>query len=122
MGNSHYKSNLRAKTGAEVITGFNRIATIAKIVATDLYANTLASVPTIHGTTKVIAGTYIQIGSSGRYILTSTSNAATTIAKQAYTTLGTPYKGSLTFGSDGIWRHKNNFANTNASAEKLDTV
>lgn len=120
-GNSHYRSNLRAKTGAEVITGFKRIATMAKIVATDLIANTLASVPTVDGTTKVIAGNYIKVGSR-KYLLTSSSNAATTIAKQAYTTLGTPYKGSLTFAPEGVWVHQNNFANTSATAAKLGTV
>ena len=121
MGNSHYKSNMRAKTGSEVITGFNRIATIAKLHATDVIANTLASAPTIHGTTKTIAGSYIRIGGN-KYLLTTSSAAASTVARQAYTTLGTPYKGSITLGVSGLWLHKNNFANTNATAVAISTV
>lgn len=121
MGNSHYKSNLRAKTGAEVITGFKRIATIAKIVATDIYANTLASVPTVHGTTKVIAGNHIRIGGN-KYIFTTAFTTAASVEAEATayakTSLAaTAIAGSIVLGAGATWYFSNG-----STATKVGTV
>jgi len=120
MGNSHYRSNIIAKDGTQKIVGFN-IASVNSMEATNLILNTLASAPKVHGTTQVIAGSYIRIGTS-KYLFSTTSAAASTVSRQVYDTVGTPYKGSLSFGVDGVWLHKNNFPNSSATAVKLGTV
>ena len=121
MGNSHYRSHLRAKTGSEVITGFNRIATIAKLQATDIIANSVASAPTIHGTTKLIAGNHIRI-STNKYILTSAYNIAASIEAEATAYAksslnATGIAGSMVLGGRTVWY----FSNGN-TATQIGTV
>jgi len=121
VGNSHYKSNLRAKTGSEVITGFNRIATIAKLHATDVIANSVASAPTVHGTTKVIAGNHIRI-STNKYILTSAFTTAASVAAEATAYAksslnATGIAGSIVLGDGAAWYFSNG-----STATKVGTV
>jgi len=107
LGNSHYRSSLRAKTGAEVITGFNRIATIGAIHATNMVLTGVASAPTVHGTTNVIAGTKLQTGNyikiGTKYIITTGQSTAASINAAATLLLGTVPAGSIALGAGEFW-------------------
>ena len=105
MGDSHYKSNLIAKSRGINVTGFSTV-TVATITATTLNVGGVltgagrvtsavaASAPTVHGTTKLHAGSYIKIG-TGQYIFFGSSTTSATIVAEATALVATPLRGSL---------------------------
>jgi len=111
LGDSHYKSNLIAKSRGINVTGFSTV-TVATIAATNLAVGTnqtvggtmvvtgrstsavAASAPTVHGTTKLHAGSYVKLG-TGQYIFFGSSTTSATIVAEATALVGTPIRGSL---------------------------
>jgi len=120
MGDSHYRSNIIAKDGTQKIVGFN-IASVNSINATNLIANTLASTPKVHGTTQVIAGNHIRIGTN-KYIFVTTKTTAATLEAEATayakaSLAATAIAGSIALGPGAIWYFSNG-----STATKVGTV
>ena len=78
MGDSHYKSNLKAKTGDETISGFASV-TAAACTATVIVAGTSVTTPAITGTTSLTAPA----------VVGSTSVTSPLIVASSYITVGT---------------------------------
>ena len=76
MGDSHYKSNIRSFDGTQVITGFNRIATVNSITATDITANGSVTGANLAGTN------YIRVGTKKIIFPTAYSTAASINAEE----------------------------------------
>lgn len=109
MGSSHYKSHIRKDTSESKvdIVGFDSIGSINKITATTVIIRSVASAPTVHGTTNVIAGTKLQTGNyikiGTKYILTTAFSTAASINAAATALLGTCPKGSIALGAGEFW-------------------
>ena len=62
MGDTHWRSNLKAKTGAETISGFGSVTT-GTVTGTVLVANTSANIPAVNSdtvTAATVTGTVLQ--------------------------------------------------------------
>lgn len=94
MGTSHFSSNVKGNvkvTVASVNATNLKIGT--KIDTPTLKASTIASAPTVHGTTKVKAGSYFQLGAH-QYIFFGTKPSESLVIADA-TQYDASVKGSL---------------------------
>ncbi len=105
MGNSHFKSNVIAKTGNETIRGFATISattlTGGTVKATSaMHAESLtATTVNISGVTSIAAGQYIKLGSH-QYILFGDMDSQASV-EAAATAVDASCRGSLYLGTDG---------------------
>ena len=108
MGNSHFKSDIKAKTGAETISGFTSItATTLGGGSVNVSGAISGSGVTVSGNLdaaagRIAAGTYIQLGTAGQYIFFGTgtnADSAASVLAVASALCGSPLKGSLFLGA-----------------------
>jgi len=102
MGDSHYKSNIRSFDGTQVITGFNRIATVNSITATDITANGSVTGANLAGTNYIRVGTKKIIFPTA-YSTAASINAEATALAAAYSFAASCVKGSLALGAGELW-------------------
>ena len=99
MGDSHFKSNIKAKDGqTPTISGFSSIS------ATTLSGGSggISTSGDIESTAgKIKSSNYIQIGDN-KYVFVSTSNTQASIEAEA-TAINASVRGSITLGVGKIW-------------------
>jgi len=97
MGTSHQRSNLVAKNGTQTISGF------ASITATALSAPTITSTTSV-SSAKVIATSYIKIGSRYMFSGNVTANTASVVAAASALVTIASLKGSIFLNEGALWQ------------------
>jgi len=88
MGDSHYKSNIVAKTGAETISGFGTLSGTA-LTGTSITGTSITG-------TSVVATSYVKVGSIYIFSGSVPTNSNASILAAAVAVVGAPIpKGSL---------------------------
>lgn len=99
MGDTHWRSDLKAKDGLETISGFTNI-TGGTLTATTLTVNTSGTVPALT-TTTTKATSYFQLGDH-KYIFFGDESTEGSIVAAA-TAVDASVKGSLYLGAGTLW-------------------
>ena len=112
MGDTHFRSNIKAKNGTETISGFASVGGTVLTATGAVSGATVTATGAASGAT-VVATSYVKVGSN-KYVFQGGDVTQASLIAIIEALVATPLdkQGSLYLGDTKAWRLSNNFTAT----------